>query len=110
MGETRFYLDENVTNAIAAGLRTRRIDVLTTAEAGNIGASDRDQLAFAQSTGRILITHDRDFLRLTSQNVPHAGIVYCAPQSCTVKQMLSRLLEIHNTLTPEDMHNHIEFL
>jgi hypothetical protein len=36
----RFYLDENITNEIAEGLRTLGIDVLTTSEAEKMGASD----------------------------------------------------------------------
>ena len=43
----KFHLDENVSNAIANGLRMRGIDVTTSPEAGLIGASDEQQLAFA---------------------------------------------------------------
>ena len=34
----RFHLDENVSNAIAEGLRRRGIDVTTTSETGLIAA------------------------------------------------------------------------
>jgi hypothetical protein len=40
----KFHLDENVSNAIANGLRIRQIDVTTTAEKGFIGISDEEQL------------------------------------------------------------------
>lgn len=106
----KFYLDENVTDEIADGLRTRGIDVLTTAEAGNKGLMDNEQLSFAKEQSRVIITHDRDFLRLDSENVDHAGIAYCAKQSRTVKHMLRRLITIHRDFTAKDMANHIEFL
>ena len=110
MTPIKFYLDENVTAEIAAGLWTRAIDVLTTAEAENKGVTDTAQIVFALSQERVIITHDRDFLRLDSQGVTHAGIVYCAKQSRTVKQMLRRLVIIYAEIPAEEMLNHIEYI
>ena len=39
----KFYLDEHVNPAVADGLRRRGVDVLTTQEAGMLGASDEVQ-------------------------------------------------------------------
>ncbi len=108
--EIQFYLDENVTNDIAEGLRTRAIEVLTTPEAGNMGLEDDKQLAFALAEKRVIITHDRDILRLSNQGISHAGIAYCAQKSRTVKEMLHRLMSIHRDLTAEEMANRVEFL
>lgn len=41
----KFYLDENVNPAVAAGWRRRDVDVLTIQEAGMLGASDEAHLA-----------------------------------------------------------------
>ncbi len=57
----KFHLDENVTNAIAEGLRRRGIDVTTTPEQSLIGISDEAQLQFALSQNRIIFTQDTDF-------------------------------------------------
>lgn len=73
----KFHLDESVSNAIALGLRRRRIDVTTTPEVGLIGVSDREQIAFAISENRILITHDDDFIMVHRSGIIHAGITYC---------------------------------
>jgi len=43
----RLYLDEDVDVALAAALRQRGIEVLTTQEAGHLGLPDEDQLTFA---------------------------------------------------------------
>lgn len=110
MTSLKFYLDENVANDVATGLRTRGINVLTTAEAGNKGIPDTEQLAFALSEIRVIVTHDRDFLRLSNQGMSHAGMAYCAKQSRTVKQMLQRLLAIYQAITAEEMMNYIEFI
>ena len=53
----RFHLDENVSNAIAEGLRRRGIDVTTTSERGLIAASDEEQLYFAMPQNRVIFTH-----------------------------------------------------
>lgn len=60
----KFHLYESVSNAIALGLRRLGINVTTTSEAGLIGVSDREQIAFSLSENRILITHDDDFVIL----------------------------------------------
>lgn len=59
------YLDEDVDVLIATLIRVWGFDVLTTVAAGNLGKRDREQLAYAQETGRTLVTHNRaDFERL----------------------------------------------
>ena len=60
----RFHLNENCHRAIADGLRRRGIDVTTTPEVGLLSATDEEQAAHGLRTGRIVITQDRDFLRL----------------------------------------------
>ena len=58
----KFHLDESVSNSIAKGLRMRGIDVTTSPEEGLIGASDEEQLAYALSQGRVVLTIDDDFM------------------------------------------------
>jgi predicted nuclease of predicted toxin-antitoxin system len=70
----RFHLDEHIPASIAAGLRRRGIDASTSAESGLLAADDPAQLAFAASSGRVLVTHDADFLRLHADGATHAGI------------------------------------
>jgi predicted nuclease of predicted toxin-antitoxin system len=106
----RFYLDENVTNEIAEGLRTLGIDVLTTAEAGNIEASDTEQLAFALAEKRVIITKDDDFLVLGSKDVEHAGIVYYKQQTRSVKEVLGGLKRLYDNASAEEMVNLVRFL
>lgn len=72
--EIKFHLDENVSNAIATGLRKRRIDVTTTPEQGLISVSDEVQLEFSLFQGRVIFTQDTDFLRLNQSNINHLGI------------------------------------
>lgn len=105
----RFYFDEHVGHAITKGLRRRGIDVLTLVEADMLGVSDEEHMAFARNQGRVIVTHDDDFLRLAAEGVDHAGIVY-APQGRTVGAMVQGLTLIAQVLTAEEMHGHIEFI
>ena len=101
----KFYLDENVNLAIAKGLRIRGIDVITTPEAGLIEADDEEQVAFAKTEGRVVFTHDDDFLRI---QIDHAGIVYCGQGRRAIGEIIQWLTLMWETLDPEDMKNKME--
>jgi predicted nuclease of predicted toxin-antitoxin system len=103
------YADEQVARAVVRGLRLRGLDVLTTAEAGLLGAPDEVHLALAQSQGRVILTQDDDFLRLHAAGAAHAGIIYAA-QGTRVGDVIRGVMLIHDTLEAEDMAGHVEFL
>lgn len=105
----RFYLDEHVHPAVADGLRLRGADVLTTRQAGMLGASDEEQLALATKDGRILFTQDDDFLKLHAVQRNHAGIVYVR-QRTSVGQMVRGLTLIFQVISREEMVDRVEFL
>lgn len=106
----RFHLDEHIPTSIAAGLRRRGIDVSTSVESGLVAADDATQLAFAASSGRVLVTHDADFLRLHAEGATHTGIAYCQQGAVPIGEMLRHLVLIYDLLTPEEMAGRIEFL
>ena len=106
----RFHLDENVGNAVAAGLRRRGFDVTIGWDDDLAGSDDSRQLAFATSAGRRLVTHDADFVRLDSEGVRHAGIAYCQPGALSIGEMVRALTMIHDLLTEEEIANTVEFL
>jgi len=105
----RFYTDEHVAGAVVAGLRRRGVDVLTTQEAGMLGASDREHLAFAADDGRIVVTQDDDFLRLHAAGTKHSGIAY-APHQMSIGAIIRGLMLIHQVLDAEEIQDHVEFL
>jgi predicted nuclease of predicted toxin-antitoxin system len=79
-GTIRFHLDENCDVAIAAGLRLHGVDVTTTGEVGLDGAIDEEHVAYGLAEGRVVFTHDSDFVALHHTGIPHAGISYCHQQ------------------------------
>jgi predicted nuclease of predicted toxin-antitoxin system len=78
------YADENFHGRAVQELRQLGYDVLTAHDAGlaNRGVPDADQLAFAASQGRAIVTHNRrHFVRLHQQAGHHAGIIVCTADS-----------------------------
>ena len=107
--EIKYYTDEHVPSTIVAGLRRRGVEVLTTVEAGRLGASDEAQLALATQQKRVLFTQDDDFLSLHATGIEHSGIVY-VHQGASIGYMVRGLHFIYQVLSLEEMTNHIEFL
>ena len=95
--DVRYYTDEHSANAIADALRRRDVDVLTTYEAGMLGASDEEQLAFATKEDRVLFTQVDDFLRLHAARKEHAGIAY-APQGKLLGDIVRGLILLYEVL------------
>jgi hypothetical protein len=110
LAEVRFQLDEHMNPAVAAGLRRVRIDVITTVEAGLLGAPDTVQLAHAHAAGRVMVTQDRDYLRLSQEGAEHSGIAYCAQGSRTIGEIIAGLIRLHQTIDAEQMRGRVHFI
>jgi predicted nuclease of predicted toxin-antitoxin system len=106
----RFHLDENVDPAIAHGLRNRGVDVTTSDDQGLNSADDDAHLRFGQAEGRVIVTHDEDFLKLAADGASHAGIAYCHIEARTIGEIVRYLDLMADCLTPEDMHDRVEFI
>ena len=98
-----------MAKAVAVGLRSRGIDVVTAPEAGLLGADDMVHLAFALSERRVVFTQDDDFLKLAARGIPHCGIVH-VPQQTGIGDILRGLSLIFHILSAEDMLENVEFL
>ncbi|NUQ65620.1 MAG: DUF5615 family PIN-like protein [Pirellulales bacterium] len=116
MSEVRLYMDEDAgESAVVQGLRARGIDVLTTIEANQCGATDREQLAFAARQGRAIYTFNvGDFARLhreyLRQSIDHCGILVIPDQRYSVGQKVRRLAGFIRSVTAEGMANRMEYL
>src|SRR4051812_5673808 len=76
----RLYFDRHIMARLAADLRARGYDVLTTEEARLDTAPDEEQLAFAPAQGRAIVTFNiRDFAPLhdawQAAGRRHAGVI-----------------------------------
>lgn len=109
----KFYLDEDVDVLLAKLLRARGFSVETTQEADQLGNSDKEQLEYAITQNRILVTHNKvDFenlaVRFLEKDLRHTGIVLATLRS--PYELLKRLLKLLNKFTSEDMKNQVYYL
>ena len=107
------YLDEDVDVLIAQLMRARGFVVITTQEVGQLHNNDAEQLAYAVSQHKTLLTHNRvDFEALAqtyfAAGRPHDGIIIAVRRP--PRDITWRLLRILNAVTAEEMHNHVRYI
>ena len=110
----RLYFDEDADARLAVALQLRGYDVLTTAKAGLLEASDDEQLVFAASQQRALVTHNiRHFPGLHAAQVDlsheHCGIIILVGHSA-VSGWLRRMENLLNRFSAEELQNQLLFL
>lgn len=106
----RFFLDENTHGAVAPALRAQGVDAVHVQEVGRKGLSDSEQLAFATAEGRVIVTHDQDYLALHAAGVAHAGIAWCHPTDYSLGQLIDALVLVHGAMTPDELLNNVHYL
>jgi len=107
------YLDEDVSVLVAELLRARGFGVQTTREAGQTGAADEEQLTYAVSRRRALLTHNRDDLvRLAlgyfADGRNHCGIIVSVRRP--PHEIVRRLLVILNETTSDEIENQVIYI
>jgi predicted nuclease of predicted toxin-antitoxin system len=106
----RFFADQHFPGPVVQGLRHRGVDVLTAQEAGRCQLTDPEQLAFAASEGRVVLTFDSDFLALHQAGITHAGIAWCPATKYSIGDLIRVLVLLHGVLSAAEMQNHLEHL
>ena len=110
MASLRFYLDENVPVQVARQLKARGIDAVTARDLGLLGEDDINHLQNATELGRVLCTHDTDFLHLASFGRQHSGIVFGQQDIHYIGEWVNWLTLMHAVYTPEEMIDRVEYL
>lgn len=70
--------DENFEDEVVVALLALGHDVVTARAAGLSRTPDPAVLAHATTSGRVVLTHDRDYHKLHKAGVAHAGIVFAS--------------------------------
>jgi len=109
----RLYADECVDARIVAGLRRRGVDMVTAADESMLGGADGDHLARAIHLGRIVVSADRDFLRLAQECVEAAasfpGLIFILPAT-RVGDAVRAITLVAEALSPDDLEGWIEWV
>ena len=102
----KYYLDEDLSPRVAEILRKQGIDAISAHEVGMTGASDKEQLEWATSHGRCLVSRNRnDFILLTvhffNDHRPHGGVLI-VPHTIPADKfsLIARAVRKHCTQCP----------
>ena len=107
------YLDEDVDVLVADLLRARGYSVTTTRDAGQLGNTDSEQLAYAAHEGRAILTHNRVHFEALgreylSTGKTHFGILLASRHP--PQEVARRLLLLLNQVTVDELKDQIRYL
>lgn len=113
MSKHKLYLDEDVDPLLSKILRERGYDVTSATGVRMKTLSDYEQIEFAISEGRTILTHNiKHFVELSKEYVAtgkiHFGII--VSNQLPLKELLKRLLKLLNNRNPENLYNNLHWL
>jgi hypothetical protein len=109
-----YYMDHQFPATVTRELRRRGVDVLTALEDGTATLDDELLLARATVLNRVVVTHDKGFLRLAGRwqwdlrDFP--GVVFAVQRSFDIGNAIANLELIAHVMTPAEMRCRVEYL
>jgi predicted nuclease of predicted toxin-antitoxin system len=107
------YFDEDVSVGIVENLQTRGFDVLSARDAGALGKADDEQMLYAVSERRAVVTHNRaDFekqhVKFLESGMNHYGVI--AVKRRKDAEVVNKLLALLEAVTAEEMKNQLRYI
>lgn len=107
------YLDEDVNVGLAELLRTRDFAAETARDARQLRKSDAEQMEYAVSRAKTLLTHNRKHFEALAQQYyeagqKHYGLILALQRS--PQELLKRLMPILNQITADEMQDRILYI
>ena len=104
----RLYIDADITYKLAQALRARGFDAMAAHEVGMAEASDDEQMAYAATEGRAVLTcNAQDFTPIFreywSSQRDHSGII--VSEQLAFGEMLRRVIQFLNSVTADEMRD-----
>jgi hypothetical protein len=113
MSAIRFFTDEDVHGWVAASLRHRGFEAISTPEADRLNESDDSQLLWAASNDYSIVTFNVG--HFTSRHTEslksgqhHSGMIVSRQRP--IGEIVCRLLHVASTLDAASMRDRLEFL
>lgn len=108
------YLDHNIPEAVAIGLRARGVDVIMTRDDGRAASPDEEIFQRATELDRVLVTHDRDFFKIASDaqrtGRHFTGVVWSHSESMSIGELIEQLAMVALLSEPGDCRQAVMFL
>jgi len=107
------YFDEDVSIRIVDNLRTRGFDVLSSREADMSGRSDDEQMLYAVSQHRAIVTHNRtDFesqhAKFVNQGLKHYGVIVAKRRKD--QEVVIKLLALLDSVSADEMEDQLRYI
>lgn len=107
------YFDEDVSIGIVNNLHTRGFDILSSRDADMLGKSDDEQMLYAVSLHRAIVTHNRaDFetehRKFLENGLKHYGVIIAKRRKHT--EVVTRLLALLDTVSTDEMENQLRYI
>lgn len=107
------YLDEDVDVLVARLVRARGFTAQTTLEAGQLRASNAQQLAYAAGQRKALLTHNRVDFEVSHNTYvasgrQHGGLIIAKRRPA--HEVASRLLLLLNRVTADEMDGQLRYI
>jgi len=108
------YFDEDVSMGIVDNLRTRGFDdVLSLRDAGSLGKYDDEQMLYAISMRRAVVTQNRvDFeaqhKRFLEKGLKHYGVIVAKRRKDS--EVVSKLPALLDSTSAEEMENQLRYI
>lgn len=94
---------------VTNGVSDRGIDAIPAQQAGLAGYSDEIVLEADTRLGRVVYTNDRDYLRIHSTGVPHAGIIFHREGKYSINQAIEDLEIACKVFEMDEMRNRVHW-
>ena len=107
------YFDEDVSAGIVDNLHTRGFDVLSSRDADTLGKPDNEQMFYAVSLSRAIVTHNRaDFetqhREFLENGLKHFGVIIAKRRRDA--EVVARLLSLLDDATAQEMENQLRYI
>ena len=107
------YFDEDVSAGIVENLRTRGFDVLSARDAGALGKADDEQMLYAVSLRRAVVTHnhvdfEKQHRRFLEGGMKHYGVIIAKRRKDA--EVVTKLLALLDAVTAEEMQNQLRYI
>jgi predicted nuclease of predicted toxin-antitoxin system len=107
------YFDEDVSLRIVENLQTRDLDVMSFRDAGMAGKSDDEQMLYAVSQHRAIVTHNRDDFaeqhrKFIQDGLKHYGVIIAKRRKH--EEVVAKLIEILDSVTADEMENQLRYV
>jgi hypothetical protein len=110
LSEIKFYLDENIDKSVTEQLLLWGVDAVSVHSLDLRGETDVNHLQRAFEMGRVLCTHDQDFIRLATETTSHAGIAFAQHYQASIGGWVRALRSLHAQSTAEQLQGNLIFV